>query len=78
MTFFFLVFTKFWAKNWTFSDVMTLKEPVLLVNSENMVTLPKIPLWETRYTQSFFVFGSALYAFSCNSAFLDETSIQFE
>ena len=38
---FFLIFTCFWAKKWTSEDVMTLKEPVLLLRSENMVTLNK-------------------------------------
>ena len=35
----FLVFTWFWAENWTSADVMTLKELVLLLRSENIVTL---------------------------------------
>ena len=41
MTFFFLVLvlTCFWAENWTSADMMTLKKPVLLLRSENMVTL---------------------------------------
>ena len=36
---FFLVFTCFWAEKRTSADVMTLKEPVLLLRSENSVTL---------------------------------------
>ena len=36
---FFLVFTCFRAKKWTFANMMTLKEPVLFLRSENMVTL---------------------------------------
>ena len=39
MTFFFLVFTCFWAEKWTSADMMTLTEPVILLCSENMVTL---------------------------------------
>ena len=38
MTFFFM-FTCFSAKNWTSADMMILEEPVLLLRSENMVTL---------------------------------------
>ena len=37
----FLAFTCFWAEKWTYTDMMTLKEPVLLLRSKNMVTLPK-------------------------------------
>ena len=36
---FFLGFICFWAENWTSADIMTLKELVLHVRSENMVTL---------------------------------------
>ena len=36
---FFLDFTCFWAENCTSADMMTLEEPVLLLRSENMVTL---------------------------------------
>ena len=36
---FFLVFTSIWAEKWTSADMMTLDEPVLLLHSENMVTL---------------------------------------
>ena len=35
----FFFFACFWAENWTSADMMTLKEPVLLLRSENMVTL---------------------------------------
>ena len=35
----FLLFTKFWAENWTSADLVVFKEPVLLLRSENMVTL---------------------------------------
>ena len=35
---FFLVFTCFWAEKWTYADVMTLKEPVLLLRSENVIS----------------------------------------
>ena len=37
---FFLVFTCFSAGKWTSADMMVLKEPVLLLHSENIVTLP--------------------------------------
>ena len=36
--FFFLGFTCFWAGNWTCADLMTLKQPVLLLRSENIVS----------------------------------------
>ena len=39
MTFFFSVFTCFWAEKWTSADMMTLKEPVLLLRNKNMATL---------------------------------------
>ena len=37
----FFVFTRFWAETWTYryADVMTSKEPVLLLRSKNIVTL---------------------------------------
>ena len=35
----FLVFTFLGAENWTSADMMTLKEPVLLLRGENVVTL---------------------------------------
>ena len=35
----FLLFNKFWAKNWSCADLIALKEPVLLLRSENVVTL---------------------------------------
>ena len=38
MTFFFGL-TCFWAENLTSAGIMTLKEPILLLCSENMVTL---------------------------------------
>ena len=37
----FLVITCFWAEKWTCAYMMTPKEPVLLLRSENMVTLPR-------------------------------------
>ena len=36
---FFLVFTCFWTENWTGADMMTLKEPILLLRSDNMLLL---------------------------------------
>ena len=36
---FFLAFTCLWAESWTSVDVITLKEPVFLLRSENMETL---------------------------------------
>ena len=42
--FFVLVFTFLWAEKWTFADMVTLKEPVLLLRSENMVTLVLLEL----------------------------------
>ena len=38
---------------------------------------PEISMWETRYPQHFLL-GSSLYVLSCNSSFMDETSIRFE
>ena len=35
----FFVFTCFWTEKWTSADMMTLKEPVLFLHIENMVTL---------------------------------------
>ena len=34
----FLLFTRFWAKNWASADAITFKEPVLFLRIENMVT----------------------------------------
>ena len=33
----FFVFNCFWAEKWTSADMMTLKEPVLFLRSENMI-----------------------------------------
>ena len=48
---FFLVFTCFWAEKWTSVDMMTLKEPVLLLHTENMVTLRIGVTTNVTYTQ---------------------------
>ena len=42
---FFLVFTCFGAEKWTSADMMTLKEPVFFLRSENVVTLAKMSVF---------------------------------
>ena len=59
MTFFFLVFTCFWAEKWTPADMMTLKKAVLLLRSENIVTLG------TRVVRSCFIVA-VLHQFQAN------------
>ena len=56
---FFLVFTCFWAEKWTPADMMTLKKSVLLLRSENMVTLG------TRVVRSCFI-EAVLHQFQAN------------